>query len=127
MGSFLNLSNHPISTWTDTQRTAALILGFGEPMDLPGGMPTVSPYAESDEVSTLARDIATQAESLGVAGAFVAGEPTLSFALVSELTTRGIRCFAATTSRESVETPADDGSVHRAAVFRFVRWREYSR
>lgn len=124
---FLNLSNHPVSTWSLEQLEAARELGFGEPRDVTraGGMPLVPPEADSDEVTALARSLADEAEALGVRGAFVSGEPTLTVALVDELRARGVRCFAATTARVARETTGADGGVHKESVFRFVRWREF--
>ncbi len=122
---FINLSNHLIDSWSNKQRQEAQNLNLGQPTDLPGGMPIVSPDISPEEVSIMAKEIFDRVLTLNVKGAFVAGEPTLSYALVSLLTSKGIRCFAATTARETVETSNPDGSVNRSAVFKFVKWREY--
>lgn len=121
---FANLSNHPLASWPPEQLAAARALGHGEPFDLPAGMPLIDPMAS-------AVDVHAQADAIlapllpGLGGAHVAGEPTLTVALVDRLRQAGIPCYAATTLRESTETPQTDGSVKRIATFRFVRWRPY--
>jgi hypothetical protein len=122
---FVNLSNHPVAAWSKRQREAAQALGLGDPVELEGGMPLVPPVADADEIRRLARDIADRAVKEGACGAFVAGEFSLTYALVSTLQARGVRCFTATTERESVETVGEDGSVQQVSRFLFVRWREY--
>ncbi|MFO8072232.1 MAG: CRISPR-associated protein [Polyangia bacterium] len=122
---FLNLSNHPLSTWTPEQLEAARELGLGEPTDLEGGMPLVPAEAGADEVAELAREIADRAIGQGAAAAHVATEHNLTVALVRELQARGVRCFAATTEREVEERGMPNGEMEKRAVFRFRRWREY--
>ncbi len=122
---FINLSNHPLEQWSSDQIEAARALGLGDPIDLPQGMPLVPPDAESDEVQEIAATLAEQALALNAAGAFVAGEFTLTAALVSALQARDVRCFSATTEREVTQTEREDGSAERQSVFRFVKWREY--
>jgi hypothetical protein len=110
---FLNLSNHPLATWSADQRVASRALDLGEPTDLPSGMPLVDPQAGPAEVLAQAGELAARAVALGARGAFVAGEHSLSFAVVAELQRRGVRCFVATTQREAVEQVQPDGSVRR--------------
>lgn len=123
---FLNLSNHPLETWSEAQLRAARALGLGEPRELDGGMPIVAPEAPTAEVAELARHLADRALELHAAGAHVAGDFSLTHALVLELQARSIRCFAATTSRQSTERRREDGAVERTSIFDFVAWREYS-
>jgi len=122
---FINLSNHPIDTWSEAQRQGALELGLGTPVELAGGMPLVPPEAGPDDIAKLAEDIVGRAMKQGVRGAFVAGEFTLTYALIQALCRQNIRCFTATTKRQASEVVAPDGSVTRSSVFAFVRWREY--
>jgi CRISPR-associated protein Csx16 len=124
-GVFLNLSNHGVSTWSQEQREAARALGLGEPADLPGGMPLVAPEADTDEVSALAEELAWRAVAQGARGAHVAGEFTLTLALVRALQGRGIPCYAATTHREVEEHAGPDGETQKLVKFRFTRWRLY--
>lgn len=124
MSVFLNLSNHPVATWPETQREAARSLALGEPSDLPGGMPPVDPRADRDDITRLADQVAHRALAMEPRGAFVAGEFTLTVALVRALQSRGVRCFSATSER-IVEEVIDGEHRQKTASYRFVRWREY--
>lgn len=123
--SFVNLSNHPVATWSDAQREAAIALGHGVPCDLEGAMPLVAPEAGTDAVWALADVLTERALAQGARGAMVSTDFTLTCALVERLEARGVRCYAATTARRSSERVREDGSVERTMVFRFVRWRAY--
>lgn len=122
---FVNLSNHPVATWSTAQRDAARSLDLGEPADLSGGMPLVPPSADEEEVSALAEALALRAVLQGARGAFVATDATLTVALVGALQARGLRCFAATTERVAREV-SRDGKTVTEREFAFVRWREYA-
>lgn len=122
---FLNLSNHSVSGWSDEQLQAARKLGFGEPVDLDEKMPEIDPQASCRTISEQAKHVADRAIKQGAAGAFVASDYTFTFELVRELQRRGVRCFAATTNRETQERLREDGAVERKIVYRFVQWREY--
>jgi CRISPR-associated DxTHG motif protein len=124
---FLNLSNHPVSSWSETQIAAARCLGFGEPTEFAEEMPVVAPTATADETDALAQSLVTKAVAQQAGAAFVATDFTLTFALVQRLQCAGIRCFAATTQREVSERLKPDASVERTSTFRFVAWREYPR
>ena len=124
---FLNLSNHPVARWPAAQVQAARSLGLGDPCDLEGGLPEIDPKDDGSDVAVVAREVTERALAQGAAGAFVAGEYTLSFALVNALQVRGVRCFAATSRREVVELDGDGDARERKIVFQFVRFREYPR
>jgi CRISPR-associated DxTHG motif protein len=124
-GVFLNLSNHGVSTWSQEQQEAARALGLGEPADLPGGMPLVVPEADTEEVNALAEELAQRAVAQGARGAHVAGEFTLTLALVRALQGRGIPCYAATTHREVEECSSPNGETQKVVKFHFIRWRRY--
>ncbi|MDY0061457.1 MAG: TM1812 family CRISPR-associated protein [Myxococcota bacterium] len=121
---FVNLTNHPVESWSREQLDAARDLGLGEPEDLPGGMPLVPPLASGEDVLLLAEQIVAQV-GRGVSGVALAGEPTLVVALSGLLQTVGVRCFAATTERRVTRQQTADGAVVKESEFRFVRWREY--
>lgn len=122
---FLNLSNHPCSSWSPAQLEAARALGFGEPTDPASPMPLVPPEASEEEVDTLAEALAEQAVRQRAAAAHVSGEFSLTVALVRALQVRGIACFTATTHRDAREVLLPGGEVRREHVFRFIRWRRY--
>lgn len=122
----LNLTNHPVSTWPDAQRDAAGA-ELGHLHEVPGGMPLVPPTATSAEVAAMADDLVARALAVGAEVAVVAGEPTLTFALVHRLLAAGIRCVAPTTHRNASESHDAHGVVHRSSAYRFVAFRPYSR
>jgi len=121
---FVNLSNHPISSWSQAQLDAATALGFGSPVEVAGGMPQVEPDADTAAVERMAEELANQVSAMGARGAHVATDFGLTVALVGQLQARGVRCFAATTARDAEESTAD-GAVTKTSMFRFRRWREY--
>jgi hypothetical protein len=127
MPCFLNLSNHAVRSWPEAQRSAAVALGFGEPVDLVDGMPIVDPTMDSDGVSALAQAIVERAMAQGPAAAHVATEHGLTALLVAELQRHGVRCFTATTERVAREELQPNGVIRLLHEFRFVRWREYAR
>ena len=122
---FLNLSNHPIATWSQEQLDAAQALGFGEPAEINGGMPLVPPELDAAGGALMAESIAQLARAEGAGAAVVAGDFTLTFALVQALKSRGVRCYATTSERKVQEYVAANGETIKSAVFRFVRFREY--
>jgi CRISPR-associated DxTHG motif protein len=121
--TFLNLSNHPSTAWTPNQVSAALALGHGPLSDLP--FPQVPPDADTDAVKHLAETTTAAALALTPAAAFVAGEHSLTFALVRRLQSAGIPCYVATTERVAAEERQPDGSIKKISEFRFVAWRRY--
>lgn len=123
---FVNLSNHPVEAWPQAQLAAARALGAGEPLDFPGGFPSVDPEAGAEEVDELAERTVAEVAGMDPAVVFVSGEFTLTHALVAGLRSKGVRCVAATTRRAVSESARPDGSVVRTSRFEFVRWREYS-
>ena len=56
----------------------------------------------------------------GVTTVHLMGEMNFTFALITKLKARGIKCVASTTQRETVE----EGGV-KVSKFNFVRFREY--
>ncbi len=122
---FLNLSNHPIAVWPIAQIDAARALDLGEPVEAAAPPPAISPDIDESAVADLADIAADAAVAQGARGAFVASDFTFTFALVCALQARGVRCFAATSARETTERPDSSGASVKAATFRFVRWREY--
>jgi len=115
--TFVNLSNHPSAGWSPEQRAAAEALG-GVVVDV--AFPDVPPMADTADVVALAREVCTRLPP-DARLAMVQGEATLLVALVAELHARGVRCFAATTQRNSV----DHGDGRRTLTFTFVRFRDY--
>lgn len=119
----VNLSNHPLTTWTSTQREAAERIA---PLaELEAGLPLVAPDLSTDEVIELAKKIAKKATSQGATSAAVFGEPVLTFALVSELESRGVVCWAPAGRRNVASELSDGAAVHIQRTFEFHSWRRY--
>ena len=116
---FLNLSNHPSTSWESSQLNAAQ--EFGTIEDMP--FPAISPEATSEELMELAEkameEILLKARDADVT-VHVMGEMTFTYYLVSLLKAKGITCVASTTERIIEEK---DGM--KTSLFKFVKFREY--
>ena len=114
----INLTNHPSALWTKEQREACA--GFDGIMDMK--FPSVDPAWGEDDIARAADDICRRLMGIkGLEAVHVAGEHTLTFAIVARLLKAGIRCLTSTTERSSVDLP--DGRIIK--TFRFVRLRDY--
>ena len=117
---FINLSNHPSSTWQPAQLEAAR--QYGEIIDI--DFPTVDALCESEMVDHLANQYAQDIINRGTPTcitAHVMGEMTLTFRIVELLKAQGIRCVASTTER--IVTDLTDN--RKETQFSFVQFREY--
>lgn len=125
---FINLSETPLSTWSEEQIAATQALGCGEAVELIGGIPELDPDADETEIERLAHELASRAIAQGAAGVGVGVEtdPSLSFALVAELQTRGIQCFAPRTRKVSEEVEVQ-GALRKVISTRFARWSPIAR
>lgn len=115
---FLNISNHPSSSWTPAQTESARALG-GEPSDV--RFPSVDPSWSTSEIKDFAIHFAECLDLTEVAGAMVAGEPLFAVLLVRELQKLNVPCFSATTERIVEE----NGDGVKTSRFSFVRFREW--
>ena len=119
---FVNVSNHPVETWTEKQRLAALEISGAEKV-VDYHFPQVPPEAGPEEVEDLARKVVQELRGRwpDLTHCMVQGEHTLTYRLVRELRGLGIRCFTATTVRQVMEV----GPTEKVSRFTFVRFREY--
>ena len=114
----INLTNHPSDLWTMEQREACA--GFDGITDME--FPSVDHARDEDDIARAADDICRRLMGIkGMEAVHVAGEHTLTFAIVARLLKAGIRCLTSTTERNSVDTP--DGRIIK--TFRFVRLEDY--
>ena len=114
----INLTNHPSALWTKEQREACS--GFDGIMGME--FPSVDPAWDEDDIARAADDICRHLTGIkGVEAVHVAGEHTLTVAIVARLLKVGTRCLTSTTERNSVDTP--DGRIIK--TFRFVRLEDY--
>ena len=114
----INLTNHPSALWAKEQIEACS--GFDGITDME--FPSVDPAWDEDDIARAADDICRRLTCIeGLEAVHIAGEHTLTFAIVTRLLKAGIRCLTSTTKRNSVDTP--DGRIIK--TFRFVRLRDY--
>lgn len=117
---FVNLSNHPSSTWQPAQLEAAK--QYGEIIDI--GFPAVDALCMPERVDQLANQYALDIINKGAPTcltAHVMGEMTLTFRIVELLKAQGIRCVASTTERIVTDLPDN----RKETQFTFVQFREY--
>ena len=129
---FINLSNHPVEQWDEGQKDAAVKLA-GTIETIP--FPVVPADADEYTVQKMAdecvaiildkeRESRQQKENFAV---MVQGEFTLTFAIVSSLTEKGICCVASCSTREKISSMNEKGENISVARFRFTRFRKYTR
>lgn len=120
MKTFINLSNHPSSKWSDEQKAAAQ--KYGNTVDIP--FPQIDPHASKWEIDDRATQLAGKLfkeypeEETTI---HIMGEMTYVFAFVKTALDFGYKCVASTTERIVIENP--DGS--KTSTFKFVQFREY--
>lgn len=115
----INLSNHPSDRWEQRQTEAAR--EYGEIEDMP--FPAVSPTDSHDDIQALAEVYAGMIEKESHEGqvtVHIMGEMTFTYALVSRLKEKGIRCIASTSERKATMS----GGM-KISEFSFAGFREY--
>ena len=119
----LNLSNHPLNTWTEKQIAEAKEL-YGSVVDLP--FPQIPPEADENEVLKIAdKYFEVCIEKLSASkdeknAVHLMGELTFVFALANKLLHSGVETVASTTERNT----RDIGN-KKITEFNFVRFRKY--
>lgn len=117
----INLSNHPLSTWSNKQLKQAE-LQFGEVVDYP--FPHVSPERDIGEIRELAKSIFDEvinqykSEDITI---HIMGEFSLVYQLVSLFQINNIVCVLSTSNR--IVEELEDGS--KKVFFDFVKFRMY--
>ena len=123
----INLSNHPLATWSDRQRQEAE-RQFGRVVDLP--FPDIAPDTEVEAIVQLAtKYVAMCLEQLEQEGrqakghaVHVMGEMTFVHQFVRLMSEQGVLCVASTTQRIVVS----EGSDEKTSRFEFVQFRPYA-
>ncbi len=118
---FVNFSNHPSSKWSEAQAQAAA--QWGEIVDYP--FPNVTAKTSEEEIRSLADRVVCDIAALKPDAVMCQGEFTLTFSVVERLKEQGILTLAACSERVVEEHIGENGEYEKAAVFRFVRFREY--
>ena len=132
----INLSNHPLSQWSDKQIQEANKL-FGEIVDMP--FPQINPHCLKDEILNIAKEYLQKIENINTQQKFqkaqtddgvfagsqvtvhVMGELTFCVCIIELLKQKGIRCVASTTERNVIEQEAGK----KTLLFNFVQFRDY--
>jgi hypothetical protein len=112
----LNLSNHPSSSWSAEQISAAQ--DYGDIVDMP--FPNIDPYATIDEINLLAEKYLVDIRKIDPMAIHLMGELTFTFCLVQHLQRMGYLCLASTSERLVEEK---DGK--KIITFNFVQFRSY--
>jgi len=116
--TFINLTNHPSSGWSEEQLKAAQ--QYGEIVDL--SFPNIEPYFTSKDIYELAETTVDGIRAFDSNPVVhVMGEMTFTYAIVSRLKALGITCVASTTER--LVKMMSDGK--KVSEFKFVQFREY--
>lgn len=116
----LNLSNHPYSTWSENQKTAAAV--YGECIDIK--FPDIDAMSDEDDINGIVNEVISEIKSYTSKykiTVHVMGEMTFCFAIVKRLTDVGIKCIASCSKRQA---EINDGV--KISVFDFERFRTYS-
>ncbi len=117
----INLSNHPLSTWSDKQLKSAK-LQFKKVIDY--AFPYVEPESNLEEVKSLAQNIVENiikkygSENIVI---HIMGEHSLVYQLIKCFEQHKIICILSTTHRRVEKL--SDGS--KKVYFDFVRFRSY--
>lgn len=118
----INLTNHPYSSWEETQKEASH--KFGECIDLP--FPEIDPNADEISIEIITEeyynkiiDLTNKHNSTPIV--HLMGEMTFLYSMANKLREEGIRCIASTSKRNTV----DIGDGQKTITFSFVRFRDY--
>lgn len=117
---FINLSNHPSSSWNVEQVDAAK--SFGKIIDM--AFPLVAPDSETEDLDALAKDIIDKIMAYASENdvtVHVMGEMGLTYKIVKKLRACGIRCVCSTSYR----VVEDEGNGKRTVEFHFNKFRDY--
>jgi len=116
----VNLSNHPLATWSLEQREAAK--KYGEIIDM--AFPQIEPDASENDMCNIVDEymkaIKSQMDYYEMTFHLM-GEMSFTYKMVVKLKELGIRCIASTTERNTTIT--SDGK--KISDFCFVKFREY--
>ncbi|GAB4464337.1 MAG: hypothetical protein Fur0028_15710 [Bacteroidales bacterium] len=116
----LNLSNHPLSQWSDEQKQEANKL-FGQIVDFP--FPYISPQWDLKQVEQLAEatfeQILSQFDTKNLV-IHIMGEQVFCYIMIKKIEKSNIKCVASTTERIIEEK---DGK--NIKYFNFIRFRSY--
>lgn len=117
----VNFTNHPCGGWSEEQFAAAE--RWGDIIDL--SFPNVPAESDENDIAALADIYCSRICELNPDAVLIQGEMSLTYALIHRLRQSGIHVLCAASERVCTTAAADDGSVIRKSIFKFVRFREY--
>lgn len=116
----VNLSNHPLETWSEEQKAAATEYGKAIDMEFPAIEPNANQVEIEDVVNRYMEQIKLQMDYYDMT-IHLMGEMTFTYRMVSQLKELGVKCIASTTKRNSFV----DSDGKKISEFKFVQFREY--
>ena len=117
---FINHTNHPTDSWTETERKAAEV--YGKVKEI--AFPAIDPEWDETKIGQLAQENGKKILSMNPAAVLCQGEFTYCFALVTFLKAHGVTVLSACSTRETETWAQGDGNL-KISKFVFVRFRRY--
>ena len=117
-----NLSNHPISTWSEAQYSYASSR-WGEIRDLP--FPAVQPELSEDGVMRLVREYLAYLPDKEKGPVYVSGEYSFTYAMVHLLLERGYRVMYVQSENTQTVHSREDGYKERKIEYHFKRFSDF--
>lgn len=118
---FINISNHPSSSWSTVQLVTAAAYGVITDLAFPNIDETDDEEQVAFEAERLCDKIVSIAPSTDLTTIHIMGEMTFTYKMVNALKSYGYTCVASTTKRIVEELP--DGV--KNVKFEFCQFREY--
>ncbi len=118
--SFINLSNHISTNWSEAQINAAR--EYGEIIDYP--FPGVSVEWDEVTIDKMSDEIVGKVISMKPKAVMCQGEFTMCFNIVRKLLKKGV-CVVSACSERNCEEVMEGGVSKKIMYFEFVRFRNY--
>ena len=118
---FINLSNHPQTSWCEEQKNAAS--KYGEIVDLP--FPAIDPHWNSEQINEQVDLYEKKILGMPDPTVMLQGEFIFTYRLTCRLKARGIKVVAGCSERRVVEETGEHGELVSRHQFAFVKFAEY--
>ena len=118
---FINLSNHPVGSWSKEQIEATKI--YGEIIEYP--FPQIPVSISDEEMNRLVSKYFELIMQHDQPVVMLQGEFVFVFRLVTRLKKAGIKVLAACSERVATEVEGANGSRIKTSEFRFACYREF--
>lgn len=117
----LNITNHPSSRWSDTQKSEAA--KFREIVDIP--FPRIRPETSEAEIDELVKQYLLQVERYVEPVVLLQGEFIFTYRLIVALKKKGVRVVACQSDIERNEFQDENQNTVKNTVYKFGCFREY--